>query len=83
VIDVPRHLNLEELRNGFRHLARRLDIFLNGEPVHDVVAYDCDAGTVTRHKRDHNGDRIIDVSGEKLETETLSGDVRVRYREHA
>lgn len=56
----------------------RIEIFLDNVPVSGVTAYDCDAGTVTRHRLDANGRRFA-MDG-TVATETLRGGVEVRRK---
>ena len=56
-------------------LGRRCRVFLDGVEIDQVIAYDIDAGTVTRLRTDANGN-IVAVLGEVL-NDTLTGVVEV------
>lgn len=81
--EIPRRLNMSELRQDFRHLAGRLEIFLDGQLMHDVIAYDTDAGSLERYAHDEAGNPIIGEDGERLATEMVTGNVRVQLRARA
>lgn len=54
-------------------------IYLNGVQVYDVVRADEDLGIVVRHVRDLQG-RLV-AAGEGWAVETVSGEVRIEWRE--
>lgn len=59
-------------------IGRRIDVLLNGEPVSDVVAYNCDEGWVRAMKRTKHGRLHVQngIAAEQL----LRGDASVRWR---
>lgn len=76
---IPAVLSINEGEPGYRpdwqYIGHDLDIFVDGVEQTSVVSYDCNAGTVTRHKRDAN-DRYI-VEGDEIALEAITGTVEV------
>ncbi len=62
-------------------IGARLEVFLDGVARGEVVAYDIDARTLTRHATDEQGNVIIDRAVNALKCETLTGDVAVVWKE--
>jgi hypothetical protein len=64
---------------GWRRIGPQLRVFLNDVKVQRCTAYDCDAGTVTRHRLDDEGRIYIDPATQKVAVETVTGTVEVRW----
>ena len=62
-------------------IGRRVEVRLDGDLQRKVIAYDCDAGTLTRYALDEAGK--IKINREKREAveETVAGVVEVRLRD--
>ena len=58
-------------------LSERIDIFVNGSRLEHATSYDVEAGEVIRHRRDRNGDLILENGAPTFET--LRGRVEVRW----
>lgn len=61
--------------------AARIQVMLDGVEVRDVLAYDCEAGTVERQKRDRAGELVVQDGN--LVTEVVSGEVIAQIRQLA
>lgn len=61
-------------------IGQRLEILLEGNVVTQVLAYDCDKGTVTRNATDEQGNIRVNAARDAIETETLTGTVEVRFK---
>jgi hypothetical protein len=74
---VPRRASIYD--KDFDHeLGRRIEVYLDGKLQGMVVAYDVDAGTVTRHAPDADGRAQLDETREAVKIETATGRVEVR-----
>lgn len=71
----PRRLDIEE--HGYR-AGTGLRVFLNGEPVSRVLAYDIDAGFVRRIAVDERG--FVRVERGEVVEEELRGKVQVGWK---
>lgn len=60
--------------------AMRIEISLDGVIQGDVVAYDCEAGTLTRHQA---GVALLNEARDEIQRETVTGVVTVRWRPEA
>jgi len=81
---VPRRFDVNKMIGRTDHaIASRLIVFLDGIEQDVAIGYDLDAGTVVRLRTNRKGECVpVLVNGEwKLETETVSGDVEVCWRE--
>lgn len=56
-----------------------IEVWLDGYEQHQVLAYDCDAGTVQRYKVTGFGEVFAD--GDQIACEIVTGDVQVRWRD--
>ena len=75
--DPPRRLSIDE--PGYEpELGQNIEIWLDGCEQRKVIAYDCDAGTVHRYKVSGFGEIVVEAGD--AATETVSGDVQVRWR---
>lgn len=54
-------------------------VFLDGVTQQRVVAYDCDAGTVTALKFDEQGRLVVDWADGEIEVEVKHGRVAVEW----
>jgi len=61
-------------------LGARLCVHLDGVEQRRVIAYDCEAGTVTRCVLDAEGRLVVDENREDVGVETVSGRVEVTWR---
>lgn len=69
-------------QEDFDHeIGRRLRITLDGVVQHQVIAYDCVAGTIVRHAIDESGQVILNDALDEIKRETLHGKVAVRLTE--
>jgi len=62
-------------------IARHIAVFLDGVEQRYVIAYDCNAGTVERYKR--NDDQFVTTGpphDPEIEIETLTGVVTVEWK---
>lgn len=58
-------------------LARRIDVFLNGEKQNAVVAYDVDAGAIRRNVLDSDGKPQLNATRDAVLRETVRGKVEI------
>jgi hypothetical protein len=56
---------------------RGVDVLVDGKLLDDAASWDVDAGTVTRQRRDKNGELILSEAAPTFET--LEGEVEVRW----
>lgn len=56
---------------------RRYRVFLDGAPVSQVFAADDEAGELWRHRTDGRGELVLTASREEIESERLTGVVRL------
>ncbi|MBT2242674.1 hypothetical protein JQK15_03910 [Sphingobium sp. BHU LFT2] len=76
--EVPRRLCVDDADYD-PQVGESLIVSLDGvDQYGQATAYDLDAGTVTRVKRDEKG--LILINGDEVVLETVSGDVDVRWR---
>src|SRR5262245_53000649 len=76
----PRRNSVEEAElNGGRSVAFRTEILLDGVVQVGVLAYDCDAGTLTREVRDASGQLQLNEARDEFLRETVVGEVTVRW----
>lgn len=61
------------LINDLGRQGKRLSVLLDGEEVQHVVAYDCEAGWVERHKLNSAGERF--VVNNRIASERVTGTV--------
>lgn len=59
--------------------AQRLKVLLDGDEQEYVIAYDCDAGTVTRFVTGIGGKPVFDEERQDLIRETVTGAVTVQW----
>lgn len=78
----PRKSSVEAIQagDGSWEVAMRTEIVLDGEVQNHVTAYDCDAGTVTRQVLDERGRPQLNETRDAVQTETVTGDVTVRWK---
>lgn len=62
------------------HLAHRLTIKVDGVEQAKVVAFDTEAGTVTRLMLNEADEIMVDQEAEEAMTETMTGTVTVELR---
>lgn len=79
ILDCPRAYSIGQ-RDYNPELARRLLVKLDGKPQTRVLAYDADAGTVTRIVTNEDGVMQIDHEADAVKRETLTGHVTVEWR---
>lgn len=60
-----------------------IDVLLDGIVQQEVIAYDCDAGTVTRNALDAEGKVQLTPDGHDILKETVAGTVEVRWMRSA
>ena len=76
---IPAVLSIDEGEPGYRSywqdIAHDLEIFVDGQRQEAVTAYNCDAGTVKRFKRNADGGYIVE--GDEVVLETVTGTVEV------
>lgn len=56
----------------------RADVWLDGEPVQNVIEADTDEGYVLRLQKNKAGQFFLSPDGETVETERLTGRVEVK-----
>lgn len=61
-------------------VARRIRFTLDGEEVTEVTEYDCDAGTITRLKRNEAGELFLINDKTEIAEETLTGAVMAAWK---
>lgn len=61
--------------------ARPIRIFLDGEEISDVIAYDTVAGWLQKYQTDAEGRITYDRIGDKIHSERLTGVVTVEWRD--
>lgn len=70
---MPRYTVHNTVESGLR-----ADVWLDGDPVQDVIEADTDDGYILRYQRNEAGRFSISPDGESIETERLSGRVEVK-----
>ena len=70
----PRQLSVD---NREHRRWPNLAVYLNGERQNYVMAYDIDAGTITKHATDDQGRLIREPDRRQIEREVLTGQVTV------
>jgi hypothetical protein len=85
VTNIPVRLSVDDVSNGVVtwEVASRIDVFLDGVKQPKAVAYDIEAGTVTRLLVDAKGNLLIDWVAGEVRRETLTGKVEVKLSEDA
>lgn len=73
---IPRRASIED-HDVDRDAAARWCICVDGAEQKSVVAFDMDAGTVTRHRLDKDGNAQPDETGKSVAIETIVGVVAV------
>lgn len=56
-----------------------ISVFLNGMLVRNVIAYDCEAGTVTMYMLNNAGRFVLVPEGDMCEEYTATGEVVARW----
>lgn len=75
--DPPRHLSIDDPHYD-PALGQNIEVWLDGYEQKRVLAYDCEAGSITRQKVMGFGEIVVE--GGEVAKETVVGDVRVRWR---
>ena len=59
-------------------ICKRIEVLLHGQPVQQVIAYNCEQGWVRAHKVHANGSTVVEngIAAEHI----LHGSVAVRWR---
>lgn len=63
--------------------ATRIRVCLDGVEQREVVAYDCEAGTVERLMRDKLGEHMLTPDRQRIAVEIVKGTVTAEFREPA
>lgn len=56
----------------------RADVWLDGDPVQDVIEADTDDGYILRYCKNEAGNIVLSPDGKTIETERLTGRVEVK-----
>ena len=79
--EIPAKLSAFPGMDGFRadfpSIAARLDITVDGEPVTNVLAYDVEAGTVTRFKHAADGHVSLKRARDPANHDIVSGEIEI------
>lgn len=79
-LDLSRPLPVRlDVRKNPEAVSTPITIFLNGEEVRHVVAFDVEAGTVARLMMDPLGRPLVIEASDEALIETLTGEVRVEW----
>lgn len=66
---------------NWENIAPRIRVFCNGVEMHEVVEYDCEAGTVLKAKVGSDGQLMLNAKRDEILRETVRGTVTVEWED--